>query len=144
VGQLTFRYYFPSTTLTPSRTTPTKPVTITVMTALIAVLVWLGASERISVMALGLGIALDKGVVFRPDIIARLRLDAFDEEIVGLDRCAERNSRKIGVLAIAAWPMDEADDLTAHDRPSQTAIAIRPASAIDIRYAVMRYSLFRE
>jgi hypothetical protein len=131
-------------TLTPNRTAPTKPVTITVMTALIAVLVWLRASERISVMALGLDIALDKSFVFPRDMIARLCLDAFDGEIVRLDRRAERDRRKIGVLANTAGRPEEADDLTAHDRPSQTAIATRPASASDIRYAVMRYSLFRE
>ena len=131
-------------TLTPNRTAPTKPVTITVMTALIAVLVWLRASELISVMALGLDIVPDKRFVFRPDIIARLCLDAFDGEIVRQDRRAERDGRKIGVLAIAAGRPDEADDLTAHDRPSQTAIATRPASASDIRYAVMHCSLFRE
>jgi hypothetical protein len=95
-------------------------------------------------MAFGLDIALDKSFVFRPDMIARLCLDAFDGEIVRPDRREERDGRKIGVLAIAAGRPDEADGLTTHDRPSQTAIATRPASASDIRYAVMRYSLFRE
>jgi hypothetical protein len=138
MGQLTFRYYFPSTTLTPSRTAPTKPVTITVMTALIAVLVWLRASERISVMVLGFGIALDKSFVFRPDMVARRSIDAIHGGIVRLDRRADRDGRKIGGLAIAARLPNEADDLTAHDRPSQTAIAIRPASA---RYQVRGHAL---
>jgi|ERR1700730_8973477 len=71
-------------------------------------------------------------------MIARLCLEAFVGEVVRLDRRAESDGRKVSVLAIAAGPPDEADGLFAHDRPSQTAIATRPASASDIRYAVMR------
>ena len=41
------------------------------------------------------------------------------------------------MLAIPFRPANELNDLCAHDNPSHTAIATRPASASEIRYAVM-------
>ena len=58
-------------------------------------------------------------------------------EIVGPRRRAKYDRWKIGVLAIAFRPTDELNDLCAHDKPSHTAIATRPANASEIRYAVM-------
>jgi hypothetical protein len=77
---------------------------------LIAVLVWLRASERISVRVL-----LRKVVIFRLGMFARRRTDAIPGEIIRLDRRAERDGRKIRGFAIAAGPPDEVDDLTLHD-----------------------------
>jgi hypothetical protein len=41
------------------------------------------------------------------------------------------------LFAAVVWTRDEPDDLAAHDNPSTTAMATRPISASDIRYAVM-------
>jgi hypothetical protein len=38
---------------------------------------------------------------------------------------------------MVTWPRHEMSDLGAHENPSHTAIATRPANASDIRYAVM-------
>jgi hypothetical protein len=58
-------------------------------------------------------------------------------EIVGRCRRAENNGRKIGRLAVRLWARDELDDFCAHENPSHTAMATRPAKESDIKYAVM-------
>ena len=58
-------------------------------------------------------------------------------EIVGRRRRAEYNGRKIGRLAVGFWTRDELDDLGAHESPSHSAMATRPANESEIRYAVM-------
>jgi hypothetical protein len=73
---------------------------------------------------------------------ARRCVDMVHRQIVRPRRRARRNRRKIHFLAPAIEPRDEWNDLGAHERPSHTAIAIRPANASDIRYAVMLASLF--
>src|SRR5713226_2484689 len=50
---------------------------------------------------------------------------------------------KFDLIAMMLRPQHEIDDLGAHENPSQTATATRPANANDIRYAVMLASLFR-
>jgi len=45
---------------------------------------------------------------------------------------------------LAIGPRGELNDLCTHERPSYTAIAIRPANESDIRYAVMRVSFEHE
>jgi hypothetical protein len=58
-------------------------------------------------------------------------------EIDGRRRRAEYNGRKIGRLAVRLWAPDELDDLGAHESPSHSAMARRPANESEIRYAVM-------
>src|SRR5882762_1192056 len=52
---------------------------------------------------------------------------------------AERDRWKIRLLAIGPGARDKPDDVDAHERSSQTAIAIRPTSASEIRYAVIGF-----
>jgi hypothetical protein len=107
---------------------------MTATRTLSAVLVWLRASERISVTDLGI-------VGFRrlgADIFARRGIDVIHHEIVGPSRRPEGDGWKIGSPAIMLRAADELNDLCTHDKPSHTAIATRPASASKIRYAVMR------
>jgi hypothetical protein len=54
---------------------------------------------------------------------------------------AERDGRKIRLLVIVPGPRDKLDDVGTHWGSSHTAIAIRPISASDIRYAVIGFSL---
>jgi hypothetical protein len=61
-------------------------------------------------------------------------------EIVSPCHRPKCNRGKIGWLAIATGPRDESNDLCAHENPSHTAIAIKPANASDIKYAVMKAS----
>jgi hypothetical protein len=61
--------------------------------------------------------------------------------IIGPNRVAKRDGRKIGLLALALRARNEADDFCTHENPSHIAIAIRPASASEIKYAVIGGSL---
>src|SRR5665647_727728 len=106
---------------------------ITATSTFSAVLVWLRAIERISVTDLGIVRSCRLGA----DIFARNGIGMIHHEIVGPRRGAEGDRRKIGMLAIAFRDADELNDLCAHDNPSHTAIATRPASASEIRYTVM-------
>jgi hypothetical protein len=96
----------------------------------IAVRVWLRASERISV----------SGFVF--DI---LRFAMFAGRLDGLrgaimrDR-AERNGWKIRLLGSVPGVWDQLGDVGAHEGSSHSAIATRPTSASEIRYAVIGFS----
>jgi hypothetical protein len=54
------------------------------------------------------------------------------------DRRAECDGRKIRLLAIVFRAQNEADDFCNHVNASHSARTIRPASASDIRYAVMQ------
>jgi hypothetical protein len=58
-------------------------------------------------------------------------------EIDGRRRRTEYNGRKIGRRAIRLWAPDELDDLGAHESPSHSAMATRPANESEIKYAVM-------
>jgi hypothetical protein len=59
-------------------------------------------------------------------------------EIAGLNHRTKRNGWKIGRRSrVAMRRRDEADHLRAHANPSHTAIATRPSSAREIRYAVI-------
>lgn len=100
-----------------------------------AVLVWLRASERISVIALAI-CRLRPGLV-RPIMFASCYVDVIHDEIVRPPRRPQCDEGKSALLAVVARPRDEPDDLGAHENPSHTAIATRPANASDIRYAVM-------
>jgi hypothetical protein len=67
-------------------------------------------------------------------------------EIIGTFRRPERNGweiggRKIGRLSSAFRPRDELDDFCTHDNPSHKTMTTRPASASEIRYAVIGGSL---
>ena len=53
----------------------------------------------------------------------------------------ERDGRKIRLLVIVSEARDKLDDVGTHRGSSHTAIAIRPISASDIRYAVIGFSL---
>jgi hypothetical protein len=53
---------------------------------------------------------------------------------------AKGDGRKIRLLIVISAKPDELNDLGAHEHPSHTAIAISPASASDIRYAVIGFS----
>ena len=57
-------------------------------------------------------------------------------------RGAERDA--FHFLALAMAPRRELNDLCTHERPSHTAIAIRPANESDIRYVVMLVSFEHE
>ena len=112
---------------------------MTATSTLSAVLVWLRASERISVSDLGIAGFCWLG----PDIFARRCIGMVHHEIVGPRRRPECDGGEIGLLAMMLRAADELNDLCAHDNPSHTAIATRPANASDIRYAVMPASLER-
>jgi hypothetical protein len=64
-------------------------------------------------------------------------------EIVGPRHGPECNGGKIGWPAMMFWAADELNDFCAHENPSHTAIATRPANASEIKYAVMMASLRR-
>src|ERR1700732_5244013 len=77
----------------------------------------------------------------RPEIFARRRVGMIHGEIVrpdGRPACGE----KFGRPTSAFRTRGEWNDLGAHENPSHNAIAIRPAKASEIRYAVMPGSLF--
>ncbi len=116
------------------RMTPTRTLS--------AVLVWLRASERISVTDLVIGHAmaeLDGGW----NILARRGVDMVHGQIVGTSRRPKCNGRKIGRRALVLRSTDELNNFCAHENPSQTAIATRLAKASDIRYTVMPASLLK-
>jgi hypothetical protein len=98
---------------------------------LIAVLVWLRASDRISVRVLGM--SLRGGIALGRRMFARRRVDMIHHEIVRLDRRAERNRQKVGQLAPALGPRNKANDICAHDNPSEMTIATSPINASDSR-----------
>jgi hypothetical protein len=58
-------------------------------------------------------------------------------EIIGPHRRPEGDRGKVRVFARALRASDQSNDFCAHDNPSHTAIATRPANASEIRYAVM-------
>jgi hypothetical protein len=76
---------------------------------------------------------------FRLDILARRGIDVIPGEIV-YDR-TERDGRKIRLLVIVPGAREKLDDVGTHEDSSHIAIAIRPISASDIRYAVIGFSL---
>jgi hypothetical protein len=112
---------------------------ITATSTLSAVLVWLRASERISVTDLAIAGFFRLG----RNVFARRSIGVTHHEIVGPRRRAKDDGGKVGVIAMAPRAADELNDLCAHEIPSHTAIATRPANASDIRYAVMQASLDR-
>src|ERR1700732_1457228 len=78
----------------------------------------------------------------RPEIFARRRVGMIHGEIVrpdGRPACGE----KVGRPTSAFRTRGEWNDLGAHENPSHNAIAIRPAKASEIRYAVMPGSSLR-
>jgi hypothetical protein len=77
----------------------------------------------------------------RPDIFAWRRVGMIHGEIVGPCRRPKGDGGKVRVFARALRAADESNDFCAHDNPSHTAIATRPANASEIRYAVMLASL---
>jgi hypothetical protein len=93
--------------------------------------VWLRASERISVMVFGIC-----HVIAGHNILARRRIDMIHGEIIRLDG-RPRGAGKVRQTASTVRAWDERNDLCAHENPSHSAIATRPANASDIRYAVM-------
>jgi hypothetical protein len=76
---------------------------------------------------------------FRLDILARCRIGRIFGEIV--HGGTKRDGRKIRLLVIGPRARDELDDVGTHEDSSHIAIAIRPISASDIRYAVIGFSL---
>ncbi|MGH6711348.1 MAG: hypothetical protein ACREEK_20540 [Bradyrhizobium sp.] len=76
---------------------------------------------------------------FRIDILARRRIDTIPGEIV--HDGTECDGRKICLFVIVPGPRDKLDDVCTHWGSSHIAIAIRPISASDIRYAVIGFSL---
>ena len=102
-----------------------------------AVRVWLRASERISVMAFVTYFSYQSGWTYCPADVGMIRAELPEGR-------TESDGRKIRLLAIVSRARNEADDFGTHANASHNAMAIRPASASDIRYAVMRISLRRE
>src|SRR5450755_4981612 len=86
---------------------------ITPTSALIAVLVWLRAMERISVRVLGMSLRGD--IVLGRRLFARRWVHMIHHEIVGLDRRTKRNRRKIRAFACSIGPRNKANDVCAHD-----------------------------
>jgi hypothetical protein len=111
---------------------------MTATSTLSALLVWLRASERISVMDFGIcHVMAGCGIVARPNAFARRGVGMIHGEIVrpnGRSRSAGKIHRQVSALRTR----DEWNDLCAHENPSHIAMATRPASASEIRYAVMR------
>jgi len=102
---------------------------------LIAVRVWLRAMDRISTRAFAtLGFSLERSgvLVWR----GRDRIDGGFRQ-----RRAEGNRRKIRLCAVPFGTRDELNDFGAHDNSSDTAMITRPMSAIEIRQAVIGFSL---
>jgi hypothetical protein len=99
-----------------------------------AVLVWLRASERISVRVLG--IAGFRRVRFGTGIFARRGIGMVHGEILGPCHRAKCDGGKVCQpgFAVRAY---ELDDLCTHEKASHTAIVTRPAKESDIKYAVM-------
>lgn len=110
---------------------------MTPTSTLSAVRVWLRASERISVMDLGIcHVRIGHKTFARPNAFARRGIGMIHGEIVrpnGRSRGAGKVHRQVS----AVWTRDEWNDLCAHENPSHSAIATRPASASDIKYPVM-------
>jgi hypothetical protein len=103
---------------------------------LIAVLVWLRARERISVIAFAFDIYVPRFVRFA--IFFTCRFGLTGGEIVRDG--AERDGRKVRLLGSVPGTRDKPDDVGAHDVSFQTAIATRPTSASEIRYAVIGFA----
>jgi len=112
---------------------------MTATSTLSADLVWLRASERISVNDLGIARFCRLGA----EIFARRGIGMIHREIVGPRRRPEGDGREIGWPAMVLRATDELNDFCAHENPSHTAIATRPANASEIKYAVMMASLPR-
>jgi len=72
-------------------------------------------------------------------MFARCCIGLLHDEIVRLNHRPKRDRRKIRRLATAIGSRNKSNDVCAHDNPSQTAIATSPATASDIRYAVIRF-----
>jgi hypothetical protein len=102
-----------------------------------AVLVWLRASERISMSVFDLDIGHLRFARLRPDIFARRGVDMVHGQIVALRRRSKCNGRKIGLPAIVLRAANELNDFCAHENPSHTAMATSPTNASDIKYVVM-------
>jgi hypothetical protein len=76
--------------------------------------------------------------MIRRDVFARRKIGRVRRRLV--HRGAERDCREIGLFMIMPGARDELDDYGTHEGSSHTAIAIRPISASDIRYAVIGFS----
>jgi hypothetical protein len=110
---------------------------ITPTSTLSAVRVWLRASERISVRFFGIGhVMAGHGVFARPNACARRGVGVIHGEIVQLN-AGSRLVEKFRPPVSAAGARDEWNDFCAHENPSHRTIATRPASASEIRHAVM-------
>jgi hypothetical protein len=103
---------------------------------LIAVLVWLRASEGISVIVFAFGIYVSFFIRFA--IFATCRFGLIGGDIV--HDGAKRDGRKVRLLGSGPATRDKPDDIGAHETSSQTAIATRPTSASAIRYAVIGFA----
>src|ERR1700761_4130992 len=102
--------------------------------ALMAVRVWLRASERISVRVLDIS---DRSR-FLGRIFAR-------HPIVHVSREAKRYRREIGqATEVAARRRHEAHDFRAHNIPSSRTIATRSMIALEIKYAVIHRVSFKK
>jgi hypothetical protein len=111
---------------------------MTATSTLSALLVWLHASERISVMDFGIcHVMAGHGNFARPNALARRGIRMIHGEIIRPNG-RSRGTGKIHRRFPALRTRDEWNDLCAHENPSHIAIATRPASASEIRYAVMR------
>ena len=100
---------------------------------LTAVLVWLRASERISVIVfLATYFSYQSGWTYSDGAVSAPSM--------ARSSChgrAECDRRKIRLPAIALRTRNELNDLCTHAKASHNAMTTRPASASDIRYAVM-------
>jgi len=113
------------------RMTPTR--------ALIALLVWLRASERISVSVL-LGMSKSGFVVLKWNDLARRGIDMSFGKVLRLNCRAKGDRRKICRRSPVTRRQDEADHICAPTSPSLRKIATRPGSAIGFRCAVIHCS----
>jgi hypothetical protein len=102
-----------------------------------AVLVWLRASERISMIVLDLDICNLRLALLRPDIFARRGIDVIHSQIVTPHHGSKCDGRKIGLSAIMLRTANESNNFCAQENPSHTAMATNPTRASEIRYAVM-------
>jgi hypothetical protein len=103
---------------------------------LTAVLVWLRASERISVIVFFGHLLL---VPIRLDILGRRCICTIHGAIIIHGR-AEYDRRKVRLPAIALRTGNELNDLCTHAKASHNAMTTRPVSASDTRCAVMSTS----
>ena len=99
------------------------------------------ASEMLKIRPnLGDGLRHSGFTRIRRDVLARRGVGVIHGGIIEPNRVAKRDGRKIGLLAAMLGARNEADDFCAHENPSHIAVAIRPASASKIRYALMPIS----